>query len=147
MQFRDLPSVDSVLSQAPLVEVLSVYRRDWVVDRVRQQLELAREQVRQGGGAPTPVEVAEDVRHSVEVLTQPAPRPVINATGVIIHTNLGRAPLSHTAAEAAVRAARGYSDLELELGTGRRGSRQAHLQSLLQQLTGAEAALVVNNNA
>jgi L-seryl-tRNA(Ser) seleniumtransferase len=147
MQFRDLPSVDSVLSQAPLIEVLSTYRRDWVVDRVRQQLDLARERVRQGSTAPAPVEVAEDVRHSIEVLTQPAPRPVINATGVIIHTNLGRAPLSHAATEAAVRAARGYSDLELDLDTGQRGSRQAHLQSLLQQLTGAEAALVVNNNA
>ncbi len=147
MQFRDLPSVDSVLSQAPLVQLLSAYRRDWVVHHVRQQLDLARVRVRHGEGAPTPIEVAEEVRHSIEVLTQPAPRPVINATGVIIHTNLGRAPLSHAATEAAVLAARGYSDLELDLRTGRRGSRQAHLQSLLQQLTGAEAALVVNNNA
>ena len=147
MQFRNLPSVDVVLAQEPLVEVLSAYRRDWVVDQVRHRLELAREQVRQGGDAPAPAEVAEDVRRSIEVLTQPAPRPVINATGVVIHTNLGRAPLSRAATQAAVLAARSYSDLELDLGTGRRGSRQAHLQSLLQQLTGAEAALVVNNNA
>jgi L-seryl-tRNA(Ser) seleniumtransferase len=83
----------------------------------------------------------------VEGLTRPSPRPVINATGVIIHTNLGRAPLSRAATEAAVMAAQGYSDLELDLQTGKRGSRQAHLQALLQQLTGAEAALVVNNNA
>lgn len=147
MQFRNLPSVDIVLAQEPLGEVLSVYRRDWVVDQVRRQLELAREQVRRGGDAPTPAEVAEEVRRSIEILTQPAPRPVINATGVVIHTNLGRAPLSHAATQAAVLAAKGYSDLELDLDTGRRGSRQAHLQSLLRQLTGAESALVLNNNA
>jgi L-seryl-tRNA(Ser) seleniumtransferase len=77
----------------------------------------------------------------------PSPHRVINATGVIIHTNLGRAPLSKAASAAAVMAARGYSDLELDITTGRRGSRQAHLQSLVRALTGAEAALVVNNNA
>jgi L-seryl-tRNA(Ser) seleniumtransferase len=75
------------------------------------------------------------------------PRPVINATGVIIHTNLGRSPLSRAAIEAAVAASQGYSDLEFDLTTGRRGSRQAHLQALVRELTGAEAALVVNNNA
>ena len=80
-------------------------------------------------------------------MTEPAPRQVINATGVIIHTNLGRAPLSPAAIEAMTQAARGYTDLEMDLSTGRRGSRQAHLQSLLQQVTGAEEALAVNNNA
>jgi L-seryl-tRNA(Ser) seleniumtransferase len=83
----------------------------------------------------------------VEEMTRPAPQPVINATGVIIHTNLGRAPLSRAATEAAVQASQGYSNLEFDLSNGRRGSRQAHLQALLQELTGAEAALVVNNNA
>jgi L-seryl-tRNA(Ser) seleniumtransferase len=147
MQFRNLPSVDSVLAADALAGILAAYRRDWVVDLVRQQLERARQQVREGGVAPAASEVAEAVRQSIEDITQPAPRPVINATGVIIHTNLGRAPLSRSALTAAVQAAQGYSDLELDLGTGRRGSRQAHLQSLLQQLTGSEAALVVNNNA
>jgi L-seryl-tRNA(Ser) seleniumtransferase len=97
--------------------------------------------------APAASEVAEAVRRSVESMAQVAPRPVINATGVIIHTNLGRAPLSKAALAAADAAARGYSDLEIDLGTGRRGSRQSHLQSLLCRITGAEAALVVNNNA
>ena len=72
---------------------------------------------------------------------------MINATRVIVHTNLRRAPLSQSAIDAMTQAARGYTDLEMDLSTGRRGSRQAHLQSLLQQVTGAEAALAVNNNA
>lgn len=147
MQFRNLPSVDSVLATDALAGVVAAYRREWVVGLVRQQLERARGEIRQGGPAPAATEVAEAVRQAIADVTQPAPRSVINATGVIIHTNLGRAPLSRAAIEAAVQAAQGYSDLELDLGTGRRGSRQAHLQSLLQQLTGAEAALVVNNNA
>jgi L-seryl-tRNA(Ser) seleniumtransferase len=74
-------------------------------------------------------------------------RPVLNATGVIVHTNLGRAPLPQAAIDAVVQVARGYSNLEYELETGRRGSRQAHAEELLRELTGAEAALVVNNCA
>ena len=77
----------------------------------------------------------------------PRPQPVINATGVIIHTNLGRAPLSEAAVDAMQAAADRYTDLELDIEQGRRGSRQAHLQPLLRQLTGAESSLVVNNGA
>ena len=76
-----------------------------------------------------------------------APRPVINATGVIIHTNLGRAPLSERALEAVLAAAGGYSDLEFDLGTGRRGSRSNHIADVVREVTGGEAALVLNNNA
>ena len=72
---------------------------------------------------------------------------MINATGVILHTNLGRAPLSLEAVEAVRRAATGYTDLEMDLDEGVRGSRQSHAERLLRQLTGAEASLVVNNNA
>ena len=147
MQFRNLPSVDSVLAEDALAAVLAVYRRDWVVDRVRHQLDLARGKVRQGRAAPLAAAVAQEVCAAIATLARPAPRPVVNATGVIIHTNLGRAPLSRAATQAAMLAAQGYSDLELDLQTGRRGSRQSRLQELLQQLTGAEAALVVNNNA
>jgi len=147
MQFRNLPSVDAVLSQPRLAECLSLYRRDWVVDLVRQRLDQARQTVRQGGEAAPAEEVAASVGLDLAAMLRPSPQRVINATGVIIHTNLGRAPLSQAASKAAVLAALGYSDLELDVTTGRRGSRQAHLQSLLRALTGAEAALVVNNNA
>lgn len=147
MQFRNLPSVESVIVTDKLSDMATTYQREWVINLVRYELEQARQQIRQGGVAPAASEVAEAVRRSVESMAQVAPRPVINATGVIIHTNLGRAPLSRAAVEAMVAAAQGYSNLELDLEDGRRGSRQAHLQPLLQQLTGAEAALVVNNNA
>ncbi|CAI8010808.1 L-seryl-tRNA(Sec) selenium transferase, partial [Geodia barretti] len=100
-----------------------------------------------GAAAPQLDAICRSVKDAVQELVTPSPRPVINATGVVIHTNLGRAPLSRAALAAADAAGRGYSDLEIDLATGRRGSRQAHLQSLLQQINGAEAALVVNNNA
>ena len=147
MQFRNIPSVERVIASEPLADTIKVYSRKWVVALARQQLEKARDGVRQGGNAPSLEEVADATRRAVEEMTRPAPQPVINATGVIIHTNLGRAPLSRAATEAAVQASQGYSNLEFDLSNGRRGSRQAHLQSLLQELTGAEAALVVNNNA
>ena len=147
MQFRNIPSVERVISHGELADLIEAHSREWIVDLVRQRLEVAREEVRQGGEAPSISEVSEATRRAARGMTRPAPHPVINATGVIIHTNLGRAPLSKAAIEAAVQAAQGYSDLEFELVNGRRGSRQAHLQSLLQELTGAEAALVVNNNA
>ena len=147
MQFRNIPSVDGVLASLALSEVVALYRRDWVVGLVRQALDEARHRIRQGGSAPSVDDVAESVVRAVCDVVDPRPQPVINATGVIIHTNLGRAPLSRSATEAAMSAALGYSDLEMDIATGRRGSRQAHLQALLRQLTGAEAALVVNNNA
>ncbi len=147
IQFRNLPSVDSVMATPAVAAVAAGYRRDLVVNLVRQQLDLARQEIRRGGSAPPAAELAESVCRELETMARREPRRVINATGVIIHTNLGRAPLSRAATEAMVEAAAGYTDLELDLQTGRRGSRQAHLQSLLRQLTGAEAALAVNNNA
>ena len=146
-QLRDIPSVDRVLASRLLADEIRSYSREWIVSLVRQQLDKARTQVRKGAEAPSLESVAEETRRAVHDLTRPAPLPVINATGVVIHTNLGRAPLSRAAIEAAVLAAQGYSNLEFDVQNGRRGSRQAHLQGLLQDLTGAEAGLVVNNNA
>ena len=147
MQFRNLPSVDSVLADQDVASAAQSFDRDWVVDLIREALESARGQIRQGGDSPDAGEVARSVCRRIEDTMRAEPRQVINATGVVIHTNLGRAPLSRSAIEAANQAARGYSNLELDLATGRRGSRQAQLQSLLRQITGAEAALAVNNNA
>ena len=147
MQFRNLPSVDSVLSTDAVAGAVKAYSRDWVVSLVRQELDEARAQVREGGAAPTALELAETVSRRVQAAVRTEPRPVINATGVVIHTNLGRAPLSRSALQAMNQAGGGYSNLEFDLESGRRGSRQNHLQSLLRQLTGAPAALAVNNNA
>jgi len=147
MQFRNLPSVDSVLSTDAVAGAVKAYSRDWVVSLVRQELDEARAQVGKGGAAPTALELAEMVCQRVQSAVRTEPRPVINATGVVIHTNLGRAPLSRSALQAMNQAGGGYSNLEFDLESGRRGSRQNHLQSLLRQLTGAQAALAVNNNA
>ncbi len=147
MQFRNLPSVDSVLSTDAVAGAVKAYSRDWVVSLVRQELEEARAQVGKGGAAPTALELAESVCQRVQSTVRTEPRSVINATGVVIHTNLGRAPLSRSALQAIDQASSGYSNLEMDLESGRRGSRQSHLQSLLRQLTGAQAALAVNNNA
>ena len=145
MQYRDLPSVEAVL--ADLNDIIHTYDRSWIVDLVRGQLKTARELIKSGDQNIKGHDIADGVRDSVKSLTQPVPRQIINATGVVIHTNLGRSPLSEESIESVKQAAIGYSDLELDLSSGRRGSRQAHVQQLLSQLTGAEASLVVNNNA
>ncbi len=147
MQFRNLPSVDSVLATPEVAAVASSFSREWVVELVRRELDQARNRIRQGGEAPGLEEVASLVCRRVDEAVRAEPRRVINATGVVIHTNLGRAPLSRAAMQAAEEAAAGYSNLEFDLESGRRGSRQAQLESLLRHLTGAEAALAVNNNA
>ena len=146
-QFRNLPSVDSVLARPNVAAAAAAYSREWVVELTREELDAARQRVRQGGEADGAEEIAALVCRRVEEAGRAEPRRVINATGVVIHTNLGRAPLSRAAMQAAEEAAAGYSNLEFDLESGRRGSRQARLESLLRQLTGAEAALAVNNNA
>ena len=147
MQFRNLPSVDSVLSQGDVATVSQSFDRDWVVSVVREELETARDGIRSGGESPDVERIASLVYRRLYDTIRAEPRQVINATGVVIHTNMGRAPLSRAAIEASNQAAQGYSSLELDLITGRRGSRQSQLQALLRQITGAEAALAVNNNA
>ncbi len=122
------------------------FSREAVVGLVRDALDRAREDVLDGADAPTLDTLATDV-----VVASAAwrtwPTPVINATGVVLHTNLGRAPLSEDSIAAATAAAGSYTDLEYELDRGRRGSRQATIAGLVRQVTGAEAALIVNNNA
>ncbi len=113
------------------------------VAAARAALERAREEIR-AGADPGDLRVLLDLE--LAAARRPALRRVLNATGVLVHTNLGRAPLAE-AALARVAAARGYSNLEYDLSAGSRGSRQDHLAPLLRRLTGAEAALVVNNNA
>jgi len=135
MQLRDLPSVDELARglDDPLA-----------VDAARTVLARAREEIRAGS---EPGDLAARLRDELADARRPSLRRVLNATGVIVHTNLGRAPLAEEALARVAEAARGYSNLELDLGTGTRGSRQDHVATILCRLTGAEAALVVNNNA
>ena len=139
--------MERLLSDHRIRGLIDAYSRQPVVDLARRCLEEARSQIAQGKEPPPFDDLVEGVMERAASLWKPRPTPLINATGVIIHTNLGRAPLSREATEAILRVAVGYTDLELDLEEGRRGARQAHVEPLLCQLTGAEAALVVNNNA
>jgi L-seryl-tRNA(Ser) seleniumtransferase len=114
------------------------------VDAARAVLERAREEIRTGG---EPGDLVARLREELAAARAPSLRRVLNATGVVVHTNLGRAPLAEEALAHLTEVARGYSNLEYDLGAGLRGSRQDHLTQIVRRLTGAEAALVVNNNA
>jgi len=138
-----LPSVDEVLRQG-IPQVLPHKLLTWAV---RVTLKRWREMLLRGEGEPPTTEkVREEALGLAEILLQPSLRRVINATGVILHTGLGRAPLAEGARDALLETA-GYCNLELELDEGIRGERGSHIQGLLSYLTGAEASLVVNNNA
>jgi len=145
IKFRHLPSVDRVLSDKRLEQI--DYPHSLLVNLVRQHLEHERLSIAAGNPCSSFDKIMESLCAQVQALQSPSLRLVINATGVILHTNLGRAPLSKESAMAMDAVARGYSNLEFDLDSGTRGSRQVHIESLLCQLTGAEAALVVNNNA
>ena len=145
--YRRLPSVDRVLAQPDVLHLLQAYGHDSVVALVRRQLEESRHAIANGGAALTLGDVASAVAVRAREEWTVQPRHVINATGVVLHTNLGRAPLSPEATQAVLQAAQGYTNLELDIAQGTRGSRQAHSAALLSQLTGADASLVVNNNA
>jgi L-seryl-tRNA(Ser) seleniumtransferase len=145
MTLRQLPSVEALLRQSD--GLIAAYGRPLVVDALREAVEAARATIRNGGPIPTAAQLTDTARVRLGHRLAPTLVPVINATGVILHTNLGRAPLSPEAVAALAEAAQHYSTLEYDLAKGMRGSRATHAESLLTQLTGAEAALVVNNAA
>ncbi|HEX9216404.1 MAG TPA: L-seryl-tRNA(Sec) selenium transferase [Gemmatimonadales bacterium] len=140
---RNLPSVDSLLAGPGIAALLADHPRALVVKAAR----VAVERARASGGTAPPEGWDAAVRTAVLRLAEPSLAPVINATGVVLHTNLGRAPLAEAAIAAMTRVARGYAALEYDLGRGTRGSRHAHCRDLLVELTGAADALVVNNAA
>ncbi len=135
MELRDLPSVDELARglEDPLA-----------IEAARTVIERAREEIRAGAD---PGDLAARLQEELRAVRRPSLRRVLNATGVIVHTNLGRAPLADAAIAQVVETARGYSNLELDLREGVRGSRQDHVAAILRRLTEAESALVVNNNA
>ena len=146
-ELRNLPSVDHLLQFAEIRGLSADFGHDLVVEAIRETLVLARDAIVSGGRCPQETQLVRQVGALLREWSRPSLRPVINATGVVIHTNLGRAPLSRRARQSMEYVARGYSSLEYDLEEGRRGSRYVHAEALLKRLTGAEAALVVNNNA
>ena len=151
---RQIPSVDELLQEPSIRELLQTTVPRWAaVEGIRQVLERWRRTVAAGesgstqANPPSRAALVAEAREAAQRLNRPALRRLINATGVVVHTNLGRAPLAQAAIEHVVEVAQGYSNLEYDLERGERGSRQAHVEWLLCRLTGAEAALAVNNNA
>lgn len=146
--FRSLPAVSDVLAQPAVAALLADgYRQDIVTSAVRERIGDARATVAQGAAPPSAEQIANEVAAAARRNEADWPTPVVNATGVILHTNLGRAPLSAASIRAAAAASDGYSTLELDLDDGKRGSRYTAIARLLRQLTGAEGAVAVNNNA
>ncbi|NLI75981.1 MAG: L-seryl-tRNA(Sec) selenium transferase [Candidatus Riflebacteria bacterium] len=146
-RLRALPGVDRMLQTGPLREACRRFGTDLVKPALQQAIARARAGVLAGGEAPTPEALARETEAICRRIAGPSLRPVINATGIMIHTNLGRVPLGERIFAEMREAVTGYCNLEFDLATGSRGHRKVHLEALLCHLTGAEAALVVNNNA
>ncbi len=146
---RGLPGVGTLLADPEIRALTAGLPREYATRAVGAEVAATRASILVGGdpGAATAGAVRERVLARLRLLTAPRLRPVINATGVVLHTNLGRAPVSRATAEAMAAASRHYTPLELDLATGERGGRMAEVAALLAALTGCEAALAVNNNA
>ncbi|MCX8117845.1 MAG: L-seryl-tRNA(Sec) selenium transferase [Desulfobacterota bacterium] len=151
---RKIPSVDEMLSKEEASNLLKVHPRAVVVEAIRRGLGRLRNELLRRSDSSLPVDdLLSDsslfrlVKEEIDLQTQPRLRRVINATGIVIHTNLGRAPLHPRALLQMVEVAQAYSNLEYDLEYGERGDRHSHVEPLLCQLSGAESALVVNNNA
>ncbi len=145
---RDLPSVDYLLRQPAIASLLDEVARAELLQVIHAVLDDCRAEIRRGDApALTVVALALRAREKLYERQRPHLRRVINATGVVLHTGLGRAPLAPEALAAAAEIGAGYCNLELELASGQRGDRHEHVRALLAELTGAEDALVVNNNA
>jgi L-seryl-tRNA(Ser) seleniumtransferase len=147
-RLRALPKVDELLKRDDVAALLEVEPRAIVVDSLRGAIDAAREAILAGEDAPAGEDaIVVDAVSRAQAAAVRSLRRVVNATGIIIHTNLGRSILAEEAVEAVAEVARGYSTLEYDVPSGERGSRHVHVEELLCRLTGAEAAMAVNNNA
>jgi L-seryl-tRNA(Ser) seleniumtransferase len=146
--FRIIPSVDVLRQRTGVRELESRHGVEASISALRAGADALRVRIAAGEEVQQPADLIEDLaRSTLDVQARGSLRPAINATGVIIHTNLGRAPIAEAAIERMTAIARGYSNLEYDLTEGSRGSRTAHAEPLITAITGAEAAIVVNNNA
>ena len=147
--FRKIPQLNELLCEPPVAALEQAWSREEIVAALRIVLDNVRNDVRMGSPLPdfASNDFANKIRTELHQRREPSLRPIINATGIVIHTNLGRAPLAPSALKAIEETARGYTNIEMTLATGKRGSRYDHVRELLRELTGAEDAIVVNNCA
>ncbi len=147
-RFRGLPKVDALLEREDLSSLCVELPRPLVVEAVREAVDSVRRALAAGQDVPVDAgSVAADALVRARARARPSLRRVVNATGVVVHTNLGRSPLAPSAMDAVDAVARGYSTLEYDADSGERGSRHSHVEDLIRRVTGAEAAMAVNNNA
>ena len=150
---KQLPSVDEVLKEGRVREWLAQHPRALVLEAIRTAVDRTRkaivEQASKGGTDVTVslAAILENAGLILGELSEPSLRPLINATGVVVHTNLGRSILSEAAIERIIEVNRSYSNLEYDITAGERGKRHTHIETILRRLTGVEAATAVNNNA
>ncbi len=146
-ELRHLPSVEKIIQFSETDEFIRQYGRDQTIRAIRDALDLFRSTIKSGNSAPDQAQITNQVNKILSDRFSPTLIPVINATGVVLHTNLGRALISVETIQAMQSIGANYNTLEFNLSSGKRGSRSVHAEEILKQLTGAEAAIVVNNNA
>ncbi len=146
-EFRKLPSVDELLHHHLLVPFSEEYSRELLLFCIHEQIQIAREKIQKGQPCVAVDNLCQDIIKQIKQTSQQHLKPVINASGVIIHTNLGRAPLGESLIKDSEAILKGYSNLEFDLEKGKRGHRDEHLKAIFRFLTQAEDVLVVNNNA
>ena len=146
-QLSQLPSVDRLLAEPRLIELAAIHGRAVATDAVRAELAAARAAAKSSGAVPAAAALLATIATRIEQAARPKLRRVFNLTGTVLHTNLGRASLPEEAVDALVMAARSPCALEYDIETGGRGDRDDAINGLVRELTGAEAATVVNNNA
>jgi len=146
-ELQKLPSLDALLQEKRFDSMVSRYGRKLTTDAIRASLESFRETIKKGASSPDHGSIFKHVESVINIWLKPTLMPVINASGIILHTNLGRAPLSEETINAMAMVSSSYSTLEFDLTAGKRGKRSMHAEELLKLLTGAENALIVNNNA
>ena len=144
---RQIPSVDELLTRPKIEALIATTGRGLVTAIIRRQLARVRETLARGAESALPAMLEDEIRAAVALALTPSLRRVINATGVVLHTNLGRAPLSEAAIQHIAATAGHYTNLEYDLAAGKRGKRDVHTAHLLAEIVGAQAAIVVNNNA
>ncbi|MCF7913012.1 MAG: L-seryl-tRNA(Sec) selenium transferase [Candidatus Cloacimonetes bacterium] len=146
-EYRNLPGVDKLLQSEEGSRLTAKYGLEIVTELLRQTIEQAREEIKQGKKAQTAAEIIAVSEQKLAEKMTGSLRAVINGSGIVLHTNLGRAPLGERVMADLQRVLTGYSNLEFDLSTGKRGQRNVHVSGILKEITGAEDAVVVNNNA